>query len=125
MNRDVTLVGRLIRSVWEGRSKQPSGGDCQVQMAKMRARFVARYRLHEVPGRPEELRDLQTGKRISLAYASKSIRVRFQDGRRWLDRIDLPVYPGGEGWQDRAMPLTDAHFGYIDQKKIKPPRTRA
>lgn len=118
-----TLIARLIKSVWAGRAQQPTGGDCQVQMAKMRARFIARYRLVEVPGRPEELEHTKTGLRVSMGLSSKSIRVRSQQGRMWLDWIDVAVRPAGEGWQDETLAFLDEHFGYIDPSKIKAPRS--
>lgn len=115
----MSILSELIQRVWNDRRVSPSGSDCQVQMAKMRARLIARYRLVEVPGRPEELEHTQTGKRVSLGLASKSVRVRAQQGRMWLAWIDVQVYGEGEGWQDRTLAFLDEHFGYIKPRPIR------
>ena len=55
-----------------------TGSDVQRQLASMRARLVARYKLVAVSGRPEELEQTSTGKRVSLGYGCKTVRVRRQ-----------------------------------------------
>jgi hypothetical protein len=86
-----------------------TGSNVQRQMGSMRARLVARYKLVAVPGRPEELEQTRTGKRVSLGYGCKTVRVRKQAGREWLDRIDLQI---AEGWHAEVYAFLDAHFEY-------------
>ena len=86
-----------------------TGSDIQRQLASMKARLVARYKLVAVPGRPEELEQTSTGKRVSLGYGCKTVRVRKQQGRTWLDRIDLQI---AEGWHAEVYAFLDLHFGW-------------
>lgn len=104
---------------------QPSGSDIQRTIAQIRARLVARYKLTEVPGRPEELTD-RNDARVSLAYAHRSIRLRKQNGRDWISHIDLQV---NDAWGTEVYAFLDGHFGYIDPGKLinmtKVPHPRA
>lgn len=72
------------------------GSQAQRQIAQMRARAIARYLLVAVPGRPEELSQPGTDKRISVGYGCGQIRVRTQQGRTWLDWQDYRIV-GHEG----------------------------
>jgi hypothetical protein len=98
---------------------QPTGSDVQRTMAAIRVRLTARYVLAAVPGRAEELEQTATGRRVSLGYGCKSIRIRRQEGRTWLDHIDIPIR---EGWHAEVYAYLDDHFGYIPSKDIKAPR---
>lgn len=93
----------------------------QEQIARMRAQLIARYRLRDVPGRPEELVQAATDKRVSLAYASQSVRIRLQQGTRWLNRVDFPVRDG-DGWKSGLFELTDPHFTPGSTPHVSPPR---
>lgn len=95
---------------------QPTGSDAQRTIASIHARLVARYRLSAVPGRPEELAD-QNDRRVSLAYASRSIRIRKQQGRTWLDHIDLVI---NEGWHAEVYRFLDGHFGFVSPATLGP-----
>jgi hypothetical protein len=89
---------------------QPTGSDAQRIMASIHARLVARYKLVAVPGRPEELMQPGTDRRVSHGYGCKSIRIRRQQGRNWLDRIDIQIR---EGWHAEVYEFLDDHFGFI------------
>jgi hypothetical protein len=89
---------------------QPTGSDVQRVMAAIHLRLVARYKLTAVPGRPEELACTLTGRRVSLGYGCKSIRVRKQDGSKWLDRIDIQVR---DGWHGEVYAFLDPWFGFV------------
>lgn len=93
----------------------------QEQIARMRAQLTARYRLRDVPGRPEELAQRATDKRVSLAYAHQSVRVRLQQGTRWTNRVDFPVRDG-DGWKSGLFELTDPHFAPTGTPHASPPR---
>lgn len=85
-----------------------SGSDVQSQLARMKARLVARYRLAAVPGRPEELIRPWSSQAVSLGYGCKTIRVRTMVGREWIDHRDFQIR---EGWQIELDELGDKHFG--------------
>lgn len=89
-----------------------TGSHVQQQMALMKARSIARYKLTAVPGRPEEL-VRKAGIRgnllgISFGYGCKTIRVRKMIGRRWTDHVDFQI---GEGWGAELFSWLDHHFG--------------
>lgn len=87
-----------------------SGPDVQRQMASLKVRLIARYKLHAVPGRPEELeQNGGTGKLISLGYGCKTIRIRKHNGREWTDWIDLQIQ---EGWHAEVYAFLDRYFDY-------------
>jgi len=119
----VSVVSDLLKVVWKDRRNQPKGADAQVALARVRAGLTARYKLKAVPGRPEELEETVTGKRVSLAYASRSIRVRTQQGRLWLDRRDFPVPVDEAGVlavKNAVFVFTDPHFDWL---RAKAPRS--
>lgn len=85
----------------------------QRQMALMKARAIARYKLTAVPGRPEELirpegDGLSVG--VSFGYGCRSIRVRKMHGRTWTDHLDFQIE---EGWTPVLCHFLDAHFGFV------------
>lgn len=88
-----------------------SGGEAQAQLARMKARLIARYKLEAVPGRPEELAQPGTDRRVSLGYGCKTIRVRGMVGRNWIDELthDFQII---EGWSNALYSMLDGHFGY-------------
>jgi len=100
-----------------------SGADAAEQIAAMRSRIKTRYRLTEVPGRPEELRQsagvpsLHPDLRVSLGYGCHTIRVRTQVGHRWLAAADFQIE---EGWAARLYALLDPHFGFVTPLVVKP-----
>lgn len=87
-----------------------TGADVQRMTAAIHARLVARYRLVAVPGRPEELADPKNDRRVSLGYGCRTIRVRIQQGRTWINRIDLQI---GDGWHSEVFDFCDPHFEYV------------
>lgn len=93
-----------------------TGSDAQKQMALMRARLVARYRLTAVRGRDEELQLPGTDKRVSLGYGSKTIRVRRQTGTHWDEHIDFQI---DEGWSNELYAFLDPHFGFVSPATIR------
>lgn len=93
-----------------------TGSDVQRQMAMMRARLIARYKLVAVPDRAEELRMPHTDRRVSLGYATKTIRVRRQTGTHWDDHIDFQI---GEGWSNELYASLDSHFGFISPATVR------
>jgi hypothetical protein len=99
---------------------QPTtGSDAQTQLARMKARLVARYRLSAVAGRPEELVRPGTSRGVSLGYGCKTIRVRLMLGRVWAGSVDFQIH---EGWQTKLDELVDEWFGKPIPKPIpKPP----
>lgn len=109
---------------------RPSLGELPANrvMSILRARCIARYRLHTPPGRPEELAQNTLvvtepsspnpdreypGKVISFGYIHGSIRVRQHGGdrnREWVDHIDLRT--DDDGWLNEAYSYLDRFFGY-------------
>lgn len=96
-----------------------TGSGIQRQMASLKARLIARYKLHSVPGRPEELTGNLLGvetaldRVVSLGYASKTIRIRKHGGesnRTWVDYIDVQL---NAGWHDEVYAFLDSFFGYV------------
>lgn len=92
-------------------TRQPtSGSDVQRLMARIHVACVARYKLVDVQGRPEELELPGSDQlRCSLGYGSKTVRVRKQVERTWLDHIDLQIE---EASLAKALAYLDPHFGY-------------
>lgn len=100
-----------------------TGSSIQRQMATLRARLVARYKMHTVPGRPEELAQPTitvehegrivreySGRVVSLGYGCGTIRVRKHDGRQWIDHIDLQP---NDGWHGQVYAFLDEFMGYV------------
>lgn len=88
----------------------------EAYIRRMRELAIERYRLVEVPGRPEELVRVvadstasQLG--VSFAYAGGTIRVRPMVGRKWVDE-EITDFRLASGWKDRFFRLLDRHFGY-------------
>lgn len=90
-------------------------------MAVLKARCIARYQMHTVPGRPEELETNEEhghyidGDRnlvISFGYLHKSARIRQHGGERnreWQDTRDITFR---DGWLDEVYAYLDPFFGY-------------
>lgn len=90
-----------------------TGSQVQEQMARMKARLVARYKLAAVPGRAEELVSIELPQRgVSLGYGCKTIRVRAMVGRDWVDHADFQI---GEGWGSDLYALLDSHFHFLQR----------
>lgn len=94
-----------------------TGSSVQRQMATLKARLIARYKLEAIPGRPDELlwripaaalpEDDPT-RTISIGYGCGTIRIRrhgVSRPRTWEDWID--VQPN-DGWHGVV-------FSYLDQ----------
>lgn len=80
-------------------------------ISRLRARLIARYRLVAVPGRPEELEQRRSGRRVSVVYGGHgSIRVRKQDGRVWTGRIDQNTGTLDLGRYGEVYDMLDPHF---------------
>jgi hypothetical protein len=86
-------------------------------MSVLRARCIARYRLHSISGRPEELEsntvpDSGQPKRISFGYIHGSVRVRQHGGesnREWVDHRDVTFK---EGWLSEVYDYLDPFFDF-------------
>lgn len=105
-----------------------TGSSIQRQMATLKARLIARYRLHTVPGRPEELaqqtidveidgqhQDTYHGKTVSIGYGCGTIRIRKHDGRQWIQHLDLQP---NDGWHAQVYQFLDSWMSYVDPNKI-------
>lgn len=105
----------------DGRTEtiERTGATLQRQMSVMRARCVARYQMHSVPGRPEELVanhanafPASAPRTISFGYACGSIRIRKHGGPRnrdWVETIDIQIK---DGWLDDVYTFLDSWMGY-------------
>lgn len=116
----------MITATLPERTTYPTGSDAYRQMSQIRANLIARYRLHVVPGRREELEANRPilngqpvmgkpivvgdpGKVVSLGYGCRTIRIRKHDGRRWIDTLDVQI----DGtWPDKVHGFLDEYFGY-------------
>lgn len=116
-----------------------TGSQIQRQMATMKARLIARYRLTATPGRPEELvqsRPIlngpiemgkpvmvgEPGHTVSLGYGCGTVRVRKHGGegdRVWIDTRDVLIR---EGWHAEVYEFLDQFFGYVDPKQLYVPK---
>lgn len=99
-----------------------TGDSPQRFLAVTRAKLVARYRMHSVPGRPEELVTNDSfEKTISFAFAGGEMRIRQHGGdnqREWVDHRDFRLR---DHWLLEVFDYLDPFFGYIDPKNIKAP----
>lgn len=95
----------------------PPGGAAQQQLARMRARLIARYNLEAIPGRPEELIKPGSVAGVSLGYGCKTVRVRGMIGREWVESLthDFQI---GEGWGNALYALLDLHFGFAPHQSF-------
>jgi hypothetical protein len=88
-----------------------------------RARLIARYRMHTLPGRPEELETNASPKLVvSLAYSGGEMRIRQHGGngnREWVDVRDFRLR---DGWLSEVYDYLDPFIGYISPRDIKAPR---
>lgn len=83
-----------------------------------KARCVARYRMHTLPGRPEELETNHevraVGKRvISFAFAGGELRIRKHggaDNRRWVETRDFRLR---DGWLNEVYDFLDDWLGFV------------
>ena len=99
MSADTTPVDRLPAT---------SGSDAQQQLARMKARAIARYKLVAVPGRAEEYVQQETRLGVSFGYGCRTIRVRKMQGRTWVDHVDFQIE---EGWSNEMYTFLDSWFG--------------
>lgn len=91
-----------------------------------KARCVARYRMHTLPGRPEELETNSevraVGKRvISFAFAGGELRIRKHggaDNRRWVETRDFRLR---DGWLSEVYDFLDDWLGYVNPQIIPSP----
>lgn len=99
-------------------------------MAILRANCIARYKMHSIPGRPEELGKAGGGnlpRVISFGYQHGSIRIRKHGGdrnRAWVDHVDLRL--DGD-WMAGAFDFLDEWLGYqspvVQYATTLPPNT--
>lgn len=133
------MTDARVVAVYGGPSRLPSptGPDVQRHMASLKVRLIARYRLHTVPGRPEELVQairpemahlpadatgkptnttvqwVPEGRTVSLGYGCKTIRIRKHGGpnnRNWVDVLDIHVR---DGWHAEVYAYLDEFFGFV------------
>jgi hypothetical protein len=79
-------------------------------IALLKAHLIARYKLVNVPGRPEELRLPGTNLAVSVQYGCRMVRVRLMEGRKWIGVVDLHVdTPSAVAWSS-LRPVLDAWF---------------
>jgi hypothetical protein len=85
------------------------------RMSVLRARCIARYGLHSVPGRPEELVSNRVfgdlPRVISFGYIHGSVRIRKHAGptnRAWGETRDFTFK---DGWLSEAYDFLDSWFG--------------
>jgi hypothetical protein len=98
----------------------------QRYIAITRARLIARYRMHSIPGRPEELEHnlAVTGdvrRVISIAYAGGEMRIRKHGGhnnRKWVDVRDFRLR---DGWLDEVYEYLDMFFGVGTEPGLRLP----
>lgn len=87
-----------------------------------RARLVARYRMHTLAGRPEELETNGSPKMVvSLAYSGGEMRIRKHGGngnREWIETRDFRLR---DGWLSEVYEFLDPWIGYISPNDIKAP----
>lgn len=93
-------------------------------LSRTKAHLVARYRLHSLPGRPEELEFTvpthaagadQPTRVVSLAYSGGELRVRKHGGpgnRTWVDHRDFRLQ---DDWLPKVNEYLDEFFGVGDQ----------
>lgn len=92
------------------------------QINHMRLFTWSRYRLESVPGRPEEMAQPGTGRRVSFAYGCRTVRVRWQQERTWLGHVDFQIVPD---WMDSGQvaelrDLLDRHFHFVTPALLAP-----
>lgn len=77
-----------------------------------RARLVARYRMHTIPGRPEELETNAEPKCVvSFGYSGGTMCIRKHGGltnREWVDSRDFRLR---DGWLDEVYEYLDSFLG--------------
>lgn len=90
-----------------------------------RARLVARYRMHTLPGRPEELETNGSPKRVvSLAYCGGEMRIRKHGGEGNRDWTEVRDFRLRDGWLSEVYDYLDDWLGFISPKDIRAPRPR-
>jgi hypothetical protein len=94
-----------------------------------RARLIARYRMHTIPGRPEELETNAEPKCVvSFAFSGGEMRIRKHGGltnREWVDSRDFRLR---DGWLSEVYEYLDSFLGYLPtgtreerlQAKVRP-----
>jgi hypothetical protein len=83
-----------------------------------KARCIARYRMHSVPGRPEELesnwimRSDGSARVISFGYTHGTLRIRKHGGRgnrEWIETLDVALK---DGWLNEIYAFLDDWMGF-------------
>lgn len=93
-------------------------------IAVTRARLVARYRMHTIPGKPEELETNGSPKRVvSIAYSGGEMRIRKHGGHRNRDWIETRDFRLRDGWLSEVYDYLDDWLGFINPKDIRAPRS--
>lgn len=94
-----------------------------------RARLIARYRMHTIPGRPEELEtnrvfvvasgtgeDRQFGEQkriVSFGFAGGELRIRQHGGEKNRDWVDTRDFRLRDGWLADVYEYLDEFLGYV------------
>ena len=87
-----------------------TGAQAQAQIAQMRAHMIARYRLTNVTGKPEEMvSSADPNRGASLGYGCRTIRVRLMAGREWLRADDFQIRTD---WHAALHAMCDTYFHY-------------
>lgn len=107
---DIADVNETITTLNEqGKATDPSRF-----MSITRARLVARYRMHTIPGRPEELETNASPKCVvSFGFAGGEMRIRKHgglDNREWVDARDFRLR---DGWLSEVYDYLDEFLGYL------------
>lgn len=110
----VPLGQARVTSRYADPSRLPGliGSSTQRQIATLKARITARYKLAAVPGRPDELRQPMTGRVVSIGYGCGTIRLRKHGGprnRTWVEILDIQP---NDGWHAEVYSFLDAFFTY-------------
>lgn len=111
----MTLTVRPDQQLPPGAEQETPGR----KMSVLKARCIARYRMHTTPGRPEELEsntwpDFGQPKVISFGYIHGSVRIRQHGGERNRDWVGYRDITFKDGWLSEVYDYLDSFFGYVD-----------
>ena len=86
-----------------------------------RARLIARYRMHTIPGKPEELTTNHSPERtVSLAFSGGEMRIRKHGGERNRDWIEVRDFRLRDGWLSEVYDFLDSWLGYVNPNDFVP-----
>lgn len=93
-----------------GRATGKTGPNPAGVIARLKANLIARYKLINTPGRPDELRKPGTPYAVSVQYGCQMVRVRLMEGRQWVEVFDLNLWKDERANQLRTFQVLDAWF---------------